>query len=274
MTINSNSDVSKLESCSKLDGKLTVGTAVTSVELPSTLNSITGDLEIIGATQLTSFDASGLKTIGGSFNLQGLTVLSTLSCPELVSVGDISWATLPALQSLSFTKEVSKARNVEITDTLLSSLNGINLRTCQRFNINNNRYLKLVTVQLEDVSEILVVDANGKDLNASFPNLVWANNITIRHAGDISFPVLEAVNNSAAFVNNTFASADFPELSKVGESLAFVSCSRLTKISADALEEIGGTFQLANNTRLAKVDGFGALKVVGGAVDLSGVFTT
>jgi len=118
-----------------------------------------------------------------------------------------------------------------------------------------------------------VVDANGKDLNASFPALKWANNITIRHAGDVSFPVLEAVNNSAAFVNNTFASASFPELSKVGESLAFVSCSRLTKITADALEEIGGTFQLANNTRLAKVDGFGALKVVGGAVDLSGVFT-
>lgn len=274
MVINNNDDVSGLESCTKLDGKLSVGKGVTSLELPASLSAITGDFEVIGATRLTSIEASGLKTIGGSFTLTGLTILSTLSCPELVSVGDISWATLPALQSLGFTKEVSKARNVEITDTLLSSLNGINLRTAQRLNINNNRYLKQVTLQVESVSEILVVDANGKDLNSSFPVLQWANNITIRHAGEISFPKLEAVNNSAVFVNNTFSSASFPELTNVGESLAFVSCSRLTKISADALEEIGGTFQLANNTRLAKVDGFGALKVVGGAVDLSGVFTT
>lgn len=87
------------------------------------------------------------------------------------------------------------------------------------------------------------------------------------------FPVLEEVKSSAAFVNNTFITVEFPELTDVGESLAFVSCSRLTTIKANSLEEVGGTFQLANNTKLAVIDGFQKLAVVGGAVDLSGVFT-
>jgi hypothetical protein len=272
--IESDGDVSQLDSCSKLDGTVTLGTKVTSVSLPSTLTQITGDLVANGASNLVSFSAPGLKTIGGSFTLTGLTILSTLAFPELVSVGDINWSTLPALQALTFDKQISKANTVLITDTLLSSLNGINLVTATRFNINNNRYLRSVEVALGNVSDLLIIEANGKGVNASFPDLKWANNITIRDAGAVYFPVLEKINSSAAFVNNTFTEADFPELTSIGESFAVISCSKLTTITANSLEEVGGTFQLANNTKLAEVNGFQKLTVVGGAVDMSGVFTS
>jgi hypothetical protein len=265
--------VSELSSCSKLDGTLTLGTGVTNVAIPSTLTEITGDFKVSGASNLVALTAEGLKTIGGSFTLNGLTILSTLSFPELVSVGDIAWSTLPALQGLTFTKGVTKADTVLITDTLLSSLSGINLVTATTFNINNNRYLKTIDVALANVSNLLTIEANGKGVNASFPQLKWANNITLRDAGDMYFPVLEKINSSAAFVNNTFTSADFPELTEVGESFAIISCAKLTNVTANSLESVGGTFQLANNTKLAIVDGFEKLSVVGGAVDLSGVFT-
>ena len=272
--IESDGDVSKLQNCAKLDGKVTFGTGVTSVVFPSTLTSITGDLVVSGARQLVSLEAPGLRTIGGSFTLKELTILSTLSFPELVSVSDINWVTLPALQSLTFTKQITSANTVLITDTLLTSLSGISLSKARRFNINNNRYLRNIDLPLGNVSDILIIDANGRGLNASFPELTWANNITIRDASDIYFPVLKAVNSSLLLINDTFTSATFPELTSVGESLAFVSCSKLTKIDANQLETIGGTFQIANNTKLAKVDGFKSLTQVGGAVDLSGVFTT
>jgi hypothetical protein len=246
---------------------------VSSVSLPVTLGEITGDLVASGATGLMSFQAPGLAKIGGSFTLKGLTVLSTLSFPELMSVGDIAWSTLPALQDLVFTKQVRQADTVLITDTLLRSLEGINLVTATRFNINNNRYLKAIDVALSSVSDSLVIEANGKGVNASFSYLQWANNITIRDAGQIYFPVLEKINSSAAFVNNTFSVVEFPELTEVGEAFAFISCSKITDIGATSLETVGGTFQLANNTKLAIVDGFAQLTVVGGAVDMSGVFT-
>jgi len=273
-TIESDGDVAEIASCKKLDGTLTVGKKTLNVVLPQGLTSITGDLVADGAAGLGSFEAPTLATIGGSFTLKGLTVLGRLSFPNLVSVGDISWATLPALSTLDFTKEITKAKTVLITDTYLSSLRGINLEQADRFNINNNRYLKTVDVALGNVTDLLIIEANGKGVVASFPDLKWANNITIRDAGEVSFPVLEEIRSSAAFVNNTFSDLALPELTEVGESLAFISNSQLTNLTVNSLTEVGGTFQIANNTKLDTVDGFEKLAVVGGAIDLSGTFST
>ncbi|KAL7271574.1 cell wall protein Ecm33 [Rhizina undulata] len=273
ITATSAADITTAQSCQTLSGDLTIsGTAFTTVDLTG-ISSITGDLVITGATALVSVTAPDLRTISGTFTLNGLTVLTTLSMAELVSVGSINWVTLPALQGLQFTKGVTSATDVLITDTQLSSLDGISLTTASTFDVNNNRYLKTVNVALTNVTEALSVEFNGKSVNASFPDLVWARNITIRDAGSISFPKLVTVNNSIALVNNTFTDAEFPDLTSVGQSFAFVSNSLLTNISCPELTSIGGTFQLANNTDLAVIDGFAKLETVGGSIDFSGVFT-
>jgi hypothetical protein len=272
ITINSDGDVSELESCTTLKGSITIGKKVTQLKLPDNLSKITKDFKCNGATTLTSISAPGLQEIEGSFTLTSLTVLSTLSMPVLTSVGDISWTTLPALKALDFTTQVKQAKSVLITDTILTSLEGINLVETDTFNINNNKYLKIVDVALGNVTEALTIAFNGKGVNASFPQLKWAQNITVRDAGDISFPNLKEVNNSMSFVNNTFKTANFPKLTEIGQSLAFVSCAQLTNLTANKLESVGGTFQLANNTKLEEVNGFGSLKSVGGAIDMSGAF--
>ncbi|RPA97939.1 hypothetical protein L873DRAFT_1809052 [Choiromyces venosus 120613-1] len=205
--------------------------------------------------------------------MQSLTVLSSLSMPELSKVGSISWTTLPALTQLTFTKKVTEASSVLITDTNLSSLDGINLVTAKTFNINNNRYLNIVDVALGNVSEALSVEFNGKSLNCSFPNLMWATNITIREAGSASFPKLSSVNNSIAFIQNNFDSISFPELEKVGQSFAFNGNTKLTNVTANNLVSVGGTFQFANNTAFQNINGFHSLKTVGGSIDWSGTFT-
>ncbi|KAI5784625.1 hypothetical protein EDC01DRAFT_202516 [Geopyxis carbonaria] len=270
--INGDGDVSQLDSCSTLKGSITIGKKVQTLLLPDNLGKVTGDIVCDGASSLTSFSAAGLQEITGKFELTGLTVLASLSMPMLNSVGEISWTTLPALKALDFTSQVKKAKKVLITDTILTTLEGINLVETDTFNINNNRYLKIVNVALGNVTEALTIAFNGKGVNASFPNLKWAQNITVRDAGDISFPKLESVNNSISFVNNTFKAAQFPMLTEVGQSLAFVSCTQLTNLTANDLESVGGTFQLANNTKLEEVTSFGALKSVGGAIDMSGAF--
>jgi len=273
ITIQSDGDVSKISTCTKFDGTITIGTKATSISLPTSLTSITGDLVANGAANLRSLEAPGLRTIQGTFNLKGLITLSSLVFPDLVSVKSIQWETLPALNSLSFTQEVSMADTVLITDTVLTELRGINLETVSSLNINNNNYLKSIDVALSNVSQALTINSNGRNLNVSLPNLVWANNITVRDASSLFVPKLETVNSSMSFINDTFTSVDFPELTSVGDSLAFVSCSKLTNMTVDNLESIGGTFQIANNTKLAVVK-FGALKKISGAVDFSGAFTS
>jgi len=269
--IKSDSDASALSNCSTIKGDVTIDVGVTTISLPS-VQTIEGDLTIKGAVGLTSIDCPMLRQIEGDFVMQGLTVLSSLSMPELAKVGSISWTTLPALSSLTFTKGVTEASSVLITDTILTSLSGISLMTVKTFNINNNRYLNVVDSPLGNVSEALSVEFNGKSLNCSFSQLVWATNITIREAGDVFFPKLASVNNSIAFIQNSFSSVSFPQLEKVGQSFAFNGNTQLTNVTANSLSSVGGTFQFANNTQFQNLNGFRSLKTVGGSVDLSGTF--
>ena len=269
--IKSDGDASALSNCSTIKGDVTIGPGVTTISLPS-VQTIEGDLSIKGAVGLISVSCPMLRQIEGDFVMQGLTVLSSLSMPELTKVGSISWTTLPALSQLTFTKGVTEASSVLITDTILTDLSGINLVTVKTFNINNNHYLNGVDVALGNVSEALSIEANGKSLNCSFSQLVWATNITIREAGDVSFPKLASVNSSIAFIQNNFVSVSFPQLQKVGQSFAFNSNTKLTNVTANSLVSVGGTFQFANNTQFQNLNGFQSLKSVGGSVDLSGTF--
>lgn len=269
--IQSDGDVDQYSDCSTIKGDVTVGSKVTNFEMDG-VTQISGSFKVNGAAGLTSISMPKLESIGDDFTLTGLTVLSTLSMPQLKSVGTLDFTTLPALQALQFTSEITMASAVTISDTLLGALTGINVQTVKTFDINNNKYLKSVDVQLANVSDSLTIASNSKDLNASFPNLIWANNITVRDAGGIMFPSLESLNNSISFVNNTFTEASFPNLTTVGQSFAFVSCTKLTNASAPELTKVGGTFQFANNTKFTNLTDFGKLQSVGGSIDLSGVF--
>lgn len=270
--INSDGDVSQLSGCDTVKGSITVGSNVVNLSL-SDLQTLQGDLNIKGASGLVSISCPQLQSISGAFNLQELTILTTLSCPSLTKVGSINWVTLPALKALEFTAEVTECPSVLITDTTLTTLDGINLTEADIFNVNNNNYLKTVDIALGNITGALSVVANSKGVNVSFPNLEWAMNITVRDAGSISIPNLKVVNSSIAFVNNTLTDCQFPVLTQVGQSFTFNSNTKLTNITANKLESIGGTFQIANNTQLIRIDGFESLASVDGSIDFSGDFT-
>jgi len=270
--VRSDGDIAQLSSCSTFKGKLVLGENVTQIILPTGMHTIAGDLICQGAEDLTSLSGPSLRTIGGQFNLKGLIRLSSLSFPMLSSVKTVAWETLPNLRSLDFTTEITQAESVSIENTILTSLQGINLVQAKRFRVTNNKYLKEVKVNLGNVTDILDVNFNAKGVIASFPELRWAQNISLGDAGSASFPKLEEVKSSISFVNNTLQEIYLPKLGKVGQSFAVVSCSSLTNLTVPSLVSVGGTFQIANNTMLGSVTGFPKLKTVGGAVDLSGNF--
>ncbi|KAI9867258.1 MAG: hypothetical protein M1813_009536 [Trichoglossum hirsutum] len=274
-TIQNQGDAKSLGSCSSISGDVIVAPVASGTISLDGIQSIGGSLICRDAVNLTSLSAQNLKTIGNTFELNGLTVLSTLNFAALTEVKEISWTALPALQQLTFTSKVKKATNVLITNTQLNSLDGINLEQADVFNVNNNQYLRSVNVQLANVTKALNVEANGKDLVASFPNLQWAFNITFRNCSDISLPSLASVNGSIGFFDNYLTSFNASNLTSTGPggSVVFVSNSKLTSVSLPVLKTVGGALQMANNTVMTVVDGFPALSVVAGAVDFSGNFT-
>lgn len=272
-TIQSNADATGLAGCTTYSGSIAIATGTTDNIQLSGIRTITGSLIANNVTQMTSLSASSLQQIGDSFSLTSLTILSTLSFPQLTKVDTIEWTALPALQGLSFSTGVQEVSMLTIDNTQLNSLDGINLQVVDTMSVTNNPYLTSVNMQLGNVTKSMTLGANGRDLDAEFPNLMWAYNMTIRNASTVSIPSLASVNGSLGFYSDGFENLTAPNLTSVGGSLSFVSCNAVTNISMPELTTIGGGFQLANNTKLAKVDGFPALKTVGGALDFSGVFT-
>lgn len=222
---------------------------------------------------MSSLSAGNLESIKGQFNLDSLTILSSLSFPLLTDVGSIVWTALPALQGLSFTTGVQTASELNIQNTQLNSLDGIDLQVVDTVYIVNNNYLEDINMQLGNVTDSLTLAANGKNVSAIFPNMLWANNMTFRNVSQVSIPSLASVNGSLGFYSNEFSMLSAANLTKVGGSLSFVSNPDLTNISMPALTTVTGGFQVANNTELDIVESFPKLATVGGALDFYGNFT-
>lgn len=271
-TIQNAGDASALASCQTYDGSISISSDVSGNIAIDGVRKITGDLIANNVTGLTGLSAQNLQEVEGSFELTSLTVLTSLNFPVLTKLDTISWITLPALQGLSFTTGVQELNGLEISDTELSSLDGINLEVADTIIVTNNRYLTSINMQLGNVTDSIILGANSKDLVIEFPNLIWANNMTISNCSEFTAQSLETVNGSVAFYYSTFKTLSAANLTEVGGDLTFVANNELTNISMPMLESVG-SLAIANNSALEEVNGFAALATISGAVDFDGAFT-
>ena len=223
--------------------------------------------------QITQLSGDSLTTIDDTFSLSNLTILSTLNFPDLTDVDTINWVALPALQGLSFTTGVQKASSVMIQNTQLNSLDGINLQEVDTMVLAENNYLEDINMQLGNVTTALTIEANGRDVQVSFPNMEWAFNMTFRNVSTVDIPSLASVNGSLGFYSSYFSSLAAPNLTSVGGSLSFVSNQDLNNVSMPELKTVNGGFQIANCTEYKVINGFPALATISGALDFYGNFT-
>lgn len=275
-TVESQADLDALASCTTLGGDLVLGPNLVIATING-IRTIRGSLIAANCVDLQQLTAPELATIEDKFNMTSLTVLNQLNFNSLRTVGEIYWQTLPALSNLGLAAQVTQAAKVTITDTILESLEGINLVTTSQFNINNNRYLKEVTVQLTNITGSLAIEFNSPSVAASFPNLTWANNATFRSCGSVKLPVLNTVNGSLGFFENTFETLSTPKLTAVGTGteggdITFANNDALVNVSMPQLQTIFGTLQFVNDSNVKDIDGFPKLSVVHGSIDISGDF--
>ncbi|PYH95140.1 hypothetical protein BO71DRAFT_429298 [Aspergillus ellipticus CBS 707.79] len=271
ITIASQSDLDSYATCTTLKGDVEISESASGDLTLSGVTSITGALTCTGASNITSLTASALSSIGDAFKLDGLTTLTTLSFTNLSSVGSISWTALPELQSLDFTKGVSDAGNVEITNTGLTSLDGISLTTVGTFDITENTNLKTVNVnELTNATGLINFAGNLDSLQIILPNLGTGTNMTFRNVSGVSIPSLETLTGQLGFWGNTFSNFSAANLTTTGD-LVFDDNSKISNISMPVLKTVNGGFQLARNDKLKEIS-FPDLQEVTGAIDFSGDF--
>jgi len=271
--IQNQGDATALASCKTFTGSIVIATGTTdSINIPN-VQKLDGDFTATNVSLITSIGADSMTEITGKMVLNEVQVLTSLSFPQLASVDEIDWNALPNLQALTFTSTVTKASTINIQNTELGSLEGIDLETVDTFYIANNRYLNDITLQLSNVGNSLTLEANNPGVNVSFPNMIWANNMTFRNCSSISIPSLAKINGSMGFFGNDILEFIGANLTTVGKDLSFISNTKLTNISLPLLKSVGGGFTVANNTELEQVDGFPDLQKVVGAVDFNGNFS-
>ena len=284
-TIIASADATALASCTTYSGSVAIQTSLSTPKDSNghqqiqvdKLQKIDGNLTITDSTDLTQVTFSSLKEITGLMACSALSGLAGINMPALNSVSQMNLTALPLLQALNFgSVGVTKARSILITNTGLGSLDGLNnLETVDALNINNNQALQNVTLKIVSVKTLVeIVDNNGltTGLNVNFPLLQTAQNMTFRNCSDIKLPALQNVTDDLGFYGNDFESFSAPNFTTC-RSLVFVDNPELTNISFPSATSANGTFLIANNTKLDKIDGFPGLEVVGGAVLFKGNFT-
>lgn len=272
-TITNQAQATQLSSCQQWTGDIVIaGSAAGEIDLNG-LQRIDGSLIAKNIGKLTTFTADSLSTISDTFQMIDVTALTTLTFPSLVAVDTINWQGLSSLQGLQFTQSVQKATNVQIVNTQLSSLDGIDLNEAAILILADNTFLNSVNMKLTNVTNALGFANNGPQLEISLPNLKAANNVAFRNVSSVSIPSLSQVTGSLGFYSSYFTTLSAANLSTVAMTLAVVGNPHLTSASFPLLTAVGGGVQIANNTALTNVDGFKKLSKVFGAVDMFGTFT-
>lgn len=249
-------------------------------------SDITGDIDISGPEEvegnvvvkkagINSLSSSSIEKIGGKFQLQELKQLATIDFTALEEVNEIEWIALTALESVKFgTDGVTTSDKIRISDTSLSSLEGLNMASVGTFSIDNNQQLTLWETRLTNITKSLVVADNSADLEVSFPRLRNAADIDVRGVKELDMPLLEEITGSFLLTdNNVMESFVAPNLTETGRTVSLRNNDGLSNVSFPVLTKTGGSLTLHNNQKLVEIDGFPELETVEGSVTMRGNFT-
>lgn len=259
--------------CSTIDGDVIVDQSLSGSLTLSGVTQIKGDLIINNATLLTSFTASDLQTIDGKFELVALNLLSNLQMENLQSVTEIYFEKLTQLSQITFgSKGVSKAQNITITDTFLSTLDGMDIAEVGTFEVYSNAQLNSFTSALVNVTDSLIFSTNGASMTINMSMLEMAQSIQLREMKSFTAPALKEVGSLSFNSNPELQSFTADNLTEIAQSLTFADNEALTNFSFASLKQIAGDLYLVNNTKLTAIDGMPQLDSVYGGIQIAGNF--
>ncbi|SPJ82141.1 related to sporulation-specific gene SPS2 [Fusarium torulosum] len=262
-------------SCDVVDADIIVDKSVEGNVLIDGPKEIKGNFQAKGAGKLLGISSNTITTIGGNFELENLESLNTLGFSSLKSLGTLSFIKLPRLGELMFgTAGVTKIKNIRITDTFISDLSGLKVTSVESFQIDNNRKMNAFNSDLVNVTSELLIFDNGNDvMEITMNKLETAAEIQISSAKSFKVPALMEVTKSLKLnANPELKSFSAPNLTTITETLSLVDMNKLTNVSFPVLQEIGGGFNIQNNTKLQSIDDFPKLEKVTGGIELRGSF--
>ncbi|PHH61753.1 hypothetical protein CDD81_8000 [Ophiocordyceps australis] len=260
--------------CDVVDASILVDENVSgslSIEGPKQIKK---DFIVSNATKLISISSSSINSIGGTLRLDNLQLLSSFKMQSLKSVDTLILINLPQLSSLTFgTSGVTKCRVIQIQDTFLTELNGLNIAFAEKIDIANNAKLTMINSEIVNITESLKVTNNGNNMQVNMSRLQFAGDVQFRQVKSFDAPVLTEVESIKFNDSPELLTVSAKNLSTISASLTFINNRKLGNLSFDALKTIKGDMTIQNNTALKSIEGFPELETVGNIL-LRGNFET
>ena len=218
---------------------------------------------------MSSISAGNLTHIGGTFQLSSLTSLGSLAFDALTHVGSLEFRALPVLQQLGFGGGLTEADRVLVTNTGLTSLDGISLQQAKAFIITENQYIIRVNVSaFKKATGPISFVGNQDGLTVDFPNLVQAGNITARNLGEFSVPSLKQLSGLLGLYDNDFLNFSAPSLTNT-KDISINNNGQMSAIDLSQLKRVNGGITIAGNPELRNIS-LPVVKQIGGGVDFRG----
>ncbi|KAK4066529.1 hypothetical protein J3E68DRAFT_108615 [Trichoderma sp. SZMC 28012] len=262
-------------SCDTVDANIIIDESVAGDLILNGPKTITGDLIINNATQLISVQSITIASIGGNFELNGLELLSSVNMQALKTLNKLNMVKLPQLNTLVFgTSGVTKANDIQVTDTFLSDLSGLNINSVDSLTITNNNKLTSFNSDLVNITTLLSVTSNGNNMEINMTKLQSAAEIQLSNVKSFVVPALKTITQSLKFdTNPSLTTFSAKNVTSIGDSVTFINNNKLTNVSFPLLTSVGD-LTVQNNTALDAVEGFPKLQTVAGGVILRGNFDT
>ncbi|QRG38642.1 hypothetical protein FDK38_003057 [Candidozyma auris] len=270
-TIRSKADLNQILGCEDIEGNIEISLFDEAILRLDDLIYIDGSLEIKDSSALVRIELPKLQEITGEFSLYELTSLGYLQASKLNLVSKIQWRVLPILSTVDMAFEkLKKLTSILISDTSLSYIIGVSSPEMSTMNINNNRFLESLSAEVEEVTDMLHIGANGDHMNVDLPSLRRTQNLSIHNVEQLELGELKECKGSMSLDKNKFESVQLSKLTKVGGTLSLNNNMNLKNVQVDELDMVDGGLVLANNTHLHNIDFFESLSVIGGALELVG----
>ncbi|ODV65474.1 putative GPI-anchored extracellular protein [Hyphopichia burtonii NRRL Y-1933] len=271
-TATASSQVQSVAACATAVGDVTIqGDSFGSIELTG-VEQFYGKLTIQNATKAETLNAPSLQLVSGDLVITANTVLSTLNLAQLTTVGTFNLNALPALEKTGLSSGITSADEIIISDTGLTSLDGINVYKLKVFNVNNNGDIESIDSGLQKVTDTLSISYNAEKVDVSLDDLTEANVVYLQSINSLSVSNLTKITGSLSLDSNSIDKIEFKGLESVGKSLSISENDDLEELDFPQLSSIGGALKVEDNEELSSFDGFPKLKTIGGSVVLSGKF--
>lgn len=271
-TATASEQVQLVAACATAVGDVTIkGDKLDNIELTG-VQAIYGNLDIENVPQAKNINAPDLQVVSKDFIVLNGTILSNINVAKLSTVGSLQLNALPALSKVDLSSGLTTADKVIISDTGLSSLEGINVFKLKVFDVNNNGDIETIKSGLQQVTERLSISYNSPEVDVSLDQLESVADLNLQKIKSVSAKNLTSVNGTLAITETSVKDVDFPQLSSVKNSLELLKNDELDGLDFPLLGSIGGALNIGDNDKLEDFGGFPNLTQIGGSVNINGSF--